>query len=746
MANVPPPNNDPNITKEEPILEQAPAAPVGFGQQWIDGQIPNNNNGWLEEDPEEDPEEDEEDEEDPQEGDDEEEEMEIDEKENNSEISDPNEPPPPVFQFGHNFHMGESSSTRALLDGNYVVFAPGPKPSDLRIIHSRTTKLEKQMFERYTTEFKIRKKFTENDLRMNRQEFEASVNYSDMMRLIEGLSKKVEELTLQCSRAKPSVPRANDLYVMARDATVAAQEDDNDDADAAKDPQPLESQSCLQKEAPAGGPAAAPVTRECTFVGFLKCGPTQFHGTECAVGLCRWFEKIENTFEISECAEGRNVKFATATLHGQALTWKSQVATLEEVQRLEDELRHLKLRDMNIAAYTERFNELALLCPDAISTEKKKVELYIKGLPEIIKGETTSSGPATLNEAVRGSNSCKNNDNSNNNNRNNHGNYHDNNRHNENNQRRQDGARAMTAAQNNIADQWGLAPKCDRCGLCHFGNCPPKGGNTTGHAYALKDAEQGQGPNVVTSTFLLNNRYARVLFDSDSDKSFVNSEFIHLIDIKPVRLNIIYEVELANGKLVSTNTVLSGCTLNLLNQLFEVDLMPIELGTFDVIIGMDWLVKHDALIVCGKKEVHIPVKRLPPPRQVEFRIKLVLGATPVAHAPYHLTPFELKELSDQLKELLEKGFIRPSSSPWGAPVFELVPVNCPLCGVAPCAWRYIRGYGMSLCGDPHERDLRSCRRYDCNFIGCYLVEEQERVIREIEIHCHHVAHQDFCGP
>ncbi|GJZ59236.1 putative reverse transcriptase domain-containing protein [Tanacetum coccineum] len=217
----------------------------------------------------------------------------------------------------------------------------------------------------------------------------------------------------------------------------------------------------------------------------------------------------------------------------------------------------------------------------------------------------------------------------------------------------------MTAAQNNVADQGGPAPKCNRCGLCHFGNYPTKytkcykmghkakdcrmkrgaarvnalpiracykcgdrnhdrsrcpnlddrrGGNATGHAYALRDAEQGQGPNVVTGTFLLNNRYARVLFDSGSDKSFVNSEFSQLIDIKPVRLNISYEVELADGKLVSTNTVLRGCTLNLLNQLFEVDLMPIELGTFDVIIGMDWLVKHDALIVCGKKEVHIPVK------------------------------------------------------------------------------------------------------------------------------------------
>ncbi|GKG38722.1 hypothetical protein Tco_0460434 [Tanacetum coccineum] len=78
---------------------------------------------------------------------------------------------------------------------------------------------------------------------------------------------------------------------------------------------------------------------------------------------------------------------------------------IKEAQRLEDELRHLKLRDMNIAAHIERFNKLPLLCPDAVPNEKKKVELYIKGLPEIIKGETTSSRPtssrpATLNEAV----------------------------------------------------------------------------------------------------------------------------------------------------------------------------------------------------------------------------------------------------------------------------------------------------------------------------------------------------------
>nr|GEZ90627.1 putative reverse transcriptase domain-containing protein [Tanacetum cinerariifolium] len=80
---------------------------------------------------------------------------------------------------------------------------------------------------------------------------------------------------------------------------------------------------------PARDPVTAHIAQKCSFAGFMKCGPTQFHGTEGAVGLVRWFEKMENTFEIIECVEVRKVKFATATLHGQALSWwNSQVATL----------------------------------------------------------------------------------------------------------------------------------------------------------------------------------------------------------------------------------------------------------------------------------------------------------------------------------------------------------------------------------------------------------------------------------
>ncbi|GJY23336.1 putative reverse transcriptase domain-containing protein [Tanacetum coccineum] len=145
-----------------------------------------------------------------------------------------------------------------------------------------------------------------------------------------------------------------------------------------------------------------------------------------------------------------------------------------------------------------------------------------------------------------------------------------------------------------------------------------------------------------------------------------------------------YDIEMADENLVSTNTVIQGCTLTLLNQPFEIDLMPIKLGSFDVVIGMDWLSKYHARIICDEKVVHIlingetliirviekksdekrlediPLVReflevfpenlpgLPPVRQVEFQIDLIPGTTPVARAPYRLAPSEMQELSDQL--------------------------------------------------------------------------------------------------
>ncbi|GKC39353.1 reverse transcriptase domain-containing protein [Tanacetum coccineum] len=434
----------------------------------------------------------------------------------------------------------------------------------------------------------------------------------------------------------------------------------------------------------ARGQVIAPVVQEFTFAGFMKCNPDNFRGTEGVVELRRWFEKTDMTFGISECAEDKKVKFAAATLRGPALTWwNSKVAILgldvanqigwtemkklmtakfcpaKELQRMENELWNLKVKEYNMVAYTQRFNELALMCPRM--------------------GEVTSSKPTNLNEAVRmAHNSGK-------------SNHKDNSRQSSQNNQKQGNARAMTIAPDEGKVSSGSLPVCERCftphGVqctikCHKcgkighearycketnvamganakpiwtcydcgeqghtrNRCPKKVkqeevGEARGRAYAIKDAES-QGPNVVMSTLLLNNHYSSILFDLGSDRSFVDTRFSSMLDINPVKIDTSYEVELADRRVVSMNIVLKGCTLNLVNHLFEIDLMSIKLGTFDIIIGMDRFVKHYPVIICGEKVVRIPYgnetltvesdKGLPPLRQVEFQIDLVPGAAPVA--------------------------------------------------------------------------------------------------------------------
>ncbi|GJS24601.1 putative reverse transcriptase domain-containing protein [Tanacetum coccineum] len=215
-----------------------------------------------------------------------------------------------------------------------------------------------------------------------------------------------------------------------------------------------------------------------------------------------------------------------------------------------------------------------------------------------------------------------------------------------------------------------------------------------GNAEKRGNALGNPDANVFTDMFLLNNHYASILFDTGADRSFISTAFSSLINIAPTPLENCYDVELADGKLVGIDTIIRGCTLNFLDHPFNIDLMPVELGSFDVIIGMDWLRRCHAVIVCDEKLVQVPygnetltfcgnkssngresrltvisyLPGLPPARPVEFQIDLIPGAAPVARAPYRLASSEMKELSKQLQELSDKRFIRPSSSPWGPPV------------------------------------------------------------------------------
>ncbi|GJX80932.1 putative reverse transcriptase domain-containing protein [Tanacetum coccineum] len=187
--------------------------------------------------------------------------------------------------------------------------------------------------------------------------------------------------------------------------------------------------------------------------------------------------------------------------------------------------------------------------------------------------------------------------------------------------------------------------------------------------------------------FLLNNRYASILFDTDADRSFVSTTFRSQIDITPTALDHFNDVELADRRIIGLNTIIRGYTLNLLNHLFNIDLMGIEIGSFDVIIIMDWLAKYHVIIVCDEKIVYpeVSTERMSylfgtcyyedPEDKFDMRkrledvtiVRIFPGGTGAVVFP-RLTPSKMKELSEQLKELSDKGFIRPSSSPWGAPV------------------------------------------------------------------------------
>ncbi|GJT49764.1 putative reverse transcriptase domain-containing protein [Tanacetum coccineum] len=537
--------------------------------------------------------------------------------------------------------------------------------------------------------------------------------------------------------------------------------------------------------------------RECTYTDFLKCQPLNFKGTKGVAGLSQWFERMESVFHISNCIVENQVKFATCTLHLVSLTWwKTHVKTVghdaaygipwktlmkmmidkycprNEIKKLEMEIWDLKVKGTDLTSYTQRFQELALLCGRIFPEESDKIEKYVGGLPDMIHESVVASKPKTMQDAVEivtelmDNKICTFDEFQTESKRK----FEDTSRNTQNQQqqqnKRQNTGMTYTAGTGEKKQYGGSKPLCSKCNYHYDGPCAPKchkcnkvghfardcrsttnannannqkgtgsgqkptyyecrfqghfkreclrlknnnncgnqvgGGNAPAKVYAAGHAGTNPDSNVVTGVFLLNNRYASILFDTGADRSFVSTAFSSQIDITPTALDHYYDIELADERIIRLNTILRGCTLNFLNHPFNIDLMPVKLGSFDAIISMDWLAKYHAVIVCAEEIVRISWGNetlivhgdgrnqgnetrmniisstksqkyllkgcLPPIRQVEFQINLVPGAAPVARAPYRLVPSEMKELSEQLKELFDKGFIRPSSLPWGAPV------------------------------------------------------------------------------
>ncbi|GKB87346.1 putative reverse transcriptase domain-containing protein [Tanacetum coccineum] len=424
-------------------------------------------------------------------------------------------------------------------------------------------------------------------------------------------------------------------------------------------------------------------TPSCSIKTFRASGAKEFFGTEGAVGLLTWFESTESVLHITKCPAESQVEFAASMLQGRALTWwntlvqtRGRAAAIaqpwedfkkllmeeycpdDEVQKLESEFWNHKMVGSDIDGYTARFHELARLVPHMVTPENQRVNRYIRGLPPEIKPHD-----GLFKKKENAGNKRRSNDQNRNRGRDD-----------RNKRQRTGGNFALTIQEQGQGQRQyaGQHPKCV--------------------------AEVPHDPNVVTGTFSLNDHFAIVLFDSGADYSFISTKFLPLTNMKPSVISLDYEIEIASGVIVETNKIIRGCRLELEGHTFIIDLIPFGYGSFDVVVGMDWLSKLRAKIVCYEKIIQIPLSNrdilevyrerpegnlkqlktikvnelkledipivrefpgvfpgdlsgLPPSREVEICINLILGAVPVAKSPYRLAPTKMQELSNQLKEL-----------------------------------------------------------------------------------------------
>ncbi|GJR54165.1 putative reverse transcriptase domain-containing protein [Tanacetum coccineum] len=512
------------------------------------------------------------------------------------------------------------------------------------------------------------------------------------------------------------------------------------------------------------------VARECTYQEFMKCQPLYFKGTEGVIELTQWFERMETTYlrkkitdkyclrnEIKKLevelwnlkvkgtdVTGYNQRFQELTLlyvrifpeesdkveryvgglpdmiQGSFVALKPK--TMQEATEMASKLMDRKINTIaeRQAEKKRKFNDTSKNNQNHPQHNKRQntgraytagygdKKQYGGSKPLCPKCNYNHNGPCApkcykCNKFSHLGHNCR-------------------------------SSTSVNPGINQRGNGTGQGPTCFECGVQgHFKTDYPKlkknnnnrsnqvrNANSPTMVYVVVHVGTNPNSNVVTGKFLLNNRYASILFDTGANRSFVSTAFSSQIDITPSTLDHYYDVELAKRRIIGLNTILRGCTLNLLNHPFNKNLMPVELGSFDAIIDMDWLAKYQVIIMCAEKIVCIPwgneilighgdesnrgnearlniisctktqkyllkgcpiflahvttkkvedkseenrledvpivrdfpnvfpedLSGLPPTRQVEFQIDLVPGAAPLSG----------------------KGFIRPSFSPWGAPV------------------------------------------------------------------------------
>nr|GEV07782.1 putative reverse transcriptase domain-containing protein [Tanacetum cinerariifolium] len=414
--------------------------------------------------------------------------------------------------------------------------------------------------------------------------------------------------------------------------------------------------------------------RVCSYPNFMKCQTLNFKGTEGVVGLSQWLEKMESVFHISGCAIDNQVKFATCTL-------LDKYYPKGEIKNLEIELWNLRVKGNDVAAYTQRFQELALMCNKFLADETEKVDKYISGLPDNIHGNVMSARPKTLDETIELANDLIDQKLRT---------YAE--RQNENKMKADDSSR-------NRHIKWNC-PKLKNRGNGN-GN-----GVAQGRSYALEGRDASPDSNVI-----MGNR------DNQREESRLNiisctkaQEYLSKgCDVFLAHVTTKESKDKSEGKRLEDVPIVRDFPEVFPEDLpiipparpveFQIDLVP---GTAPVArVASDDL--RDTLSVLYLTSAHlrsigidIPVRVIIYHRYRTYimsrvkmlRVRTFSRASNTPRTQYFaatqfggvtLAPSEMKELAKQLQELSDKGFIRRNSSPWGAPVLFVKKKDGSLC-------------------------------------------------------------------
>ncbi|GJX13556.1 putative reverse transcriptase domain-containing protein [Tanacetum coccineum] len=398
----------------------------------------------------------------------------------------------------------------------------------------------------------------------------------------------------------------------------------------------------------------------CSYKEFLACNPKEYDGKGGDVVLTRWIEKMESVHDMSGCSIDQKVKYTAGSFVGKALTWwNSQIRTLSrevavsmlwndfkfmmiqeycpshEMQKLESELWNHAMVGAGHAAYTDRFHELARLVPHLVTPKSRMIE-------SALTDEAVRNGSIKKVEK-RGNVGEPSKDRS----------------------RRDDNKRTRTG---NV-----FATTVNPVGRENTGTCPSVSPATptmhpedlVAHASTIiawviwqRSVEAPACPRLNRARGPKENRPNQVAannggrgHENQGNQARGRAFMLRAKEACQDPNIMTGTIEIASGQLVEIDKVIKGCKLEIEGHVFDIYLIPFGHGSFDVIIGMDWLSNYKAEINCHEKVVRIP---LPDGKEIEFLIELIPGATPVAKSPYRLAPSELEEFSGQLKKLQDK--------------------------------------------------------------------------------------------